>query len=90
VIGFAGKKLTKSERMRVGTRISPSFSTFASPHQLIPISKLVVFKFRKFFSAEIEIFWRMGKVRVFWETLSTVFIPSFNFYWRIVIFIFMC
>ena len=70
-----------------GTVISPSFSVLTKDQYLIPNSKSVAAKFKKFFSTEIKMLFKIGKVKFFPHTLSTTLNPLFKFSFKVIIFI---
>ena len=62
-----GSKLIKLDNNRDGIVIFPSFIVLLKIHQLIPISKSVAAKFKKFLLVDIKTLFKIGKVSDFEE-----------------------
>ena len=76
------------DKIFAGIAILPCFSILLKDHHLIPISRSVEIKFKKFFSVEIKILLKIGKLIDLPVIFSIIFIPSFNLFFKIVTFIF--
>jgi hypothetical protein len=87
-MGLFGRRLIKLLKIFIGTVVFPSFSTFANDHHLIPISRSVVTKPRKFFSVLRSRLFKIGRLSNFGVIRLTIFKPRFKFSCNIVNFIF--